>query len=60
MCKPAIIGVAGNSWTVPVFVLTTQNNELVPGDEDPIPGDGIRHHLLGNQEDHPNEFFDNV
>lgn len=40
VCKPTILGGAGHSWTVPVFVLNSHNNDLIPGDEDPILEDG--------------------
>lgn len=43
VCKPAVVGGAGHSWTVSVFVLNSENNELIPGDEDPIPADGNPH-----------------
>jgi hypothetical protein len=30
----------GHSWTVPVFVLDRNPNDVLPGDEDPIPPNG--------------------
>jgi len=51
VCKPASVGGAGHSWTVPVFVLNSQNNEQIPGDEDPILDDGNPHPFPG---DNPN------
>jgi hypothetical protein len=31
------MGDHGNSWTVPVFVLSSHQNDVIAGDEDPIP-----------------------
>jgi hypothetical protein len=33
----------GHSWTVPVFVLDSNPNDVLPGDEDPIPLNGNTH-----------------
>jgi hypothetical protein len=45
-----------------VFVLNSQNNEHVPGDEDPILGDGSPHPFPGNQPENQNQndFWGNV
>jgi hypothetical protein len=37
------MGDQGNSWTVPVFVLNSVQNDVMAGDEDPIPGNGNPH-----------------
>jgi hypothetical protein len=37
------LGDHGNSWTVPVFVLNSVQNDFMAGDEDPIPGNGNPH-----------------
>ena len=61
VCKPAVVGGAGLSWTVPVFVLNSQNNEPIPGDEDPIPEDGNQHPFLGPRpENQHNDYWENV
>jgi len=61
VCRPAVVGGAGHSWTVPVFVLNSQNNEIIPGDEDPIPDDGNPHPFLGHHpENQHHDMFDNV
>jgi hypothetical protein len=61
VCRPPIVGGNGASWTVPVFLLNSQNNEVLLGDEEPIPPDGNLHPFPGN---HANEaqqdWFDNV
>jgi hypothetical protein len=33
----------GNYWTVPIFVLNSQHNDILPGDEDQIPPNGNPH-----------------
>jgi hypothetical protein len=46
---------------VPVFVLNSQNNEPIPGDEDPIPEDGNQHPFLGPRpENQHNDYWENV
>jgi hypothetical protein len=37
------MGDQGNSWTVPVFVLNSVQNDVMARDEDPIPGNGNPH-----------------
>jgi hypothetical protein len=37
------MGDQGNSWTVPVFVLNSAQNDVMVGDEDPIPGNSNPH-----------------
>jgi hypothetical protein len=37
------MGDQGNSWIVPVFVLNSVQNDVMAGDEDPIPGNGNPH-----------------
>jgi hypothetical protein len=37
------MGDQGNSWTMPVFVLNSVQNDVMAGDEDPIPGNGNPH-----------------
>jgi hypothetical protein len=37
------LGDHGSSWTVPVFVLNNVQNDVMAGDEDPIPGNGNPH-----------------
>jgi hypothetical protein len=50
----------GHSWTVPVFVLDSNPNDVLPGDEDPIPHNGNPHPEVNQQmdEDHPWHFED--
>jgi len=60
VCKPAVVGGAGHSWTVPVFILNSQNNELIPGDEDPVPDDWNPHPFPGPQPENQNDYWDNV
>jgi hypothetical protein len=50
----------GHSWTVPVFVLDSNPNHVLPGDEDPIPHNGNPHPEINQQmdEDHPGHFED--
>jgi hypothetical protein len=44
------MGDHGHSWTVPVFVLNSAQNDVMAGDEDPVPGNGNPHpvHLQQN------------
>jgi hypothetical protein len=42
-----MVGGAGHSWMMPVFVLNSHNNEIIPTDEDPVPDDGNPHPFLG-------------
>jgi hypothetical protein len=37
------MGDQGNSWTVPIFVLNSAQNDVMAGDEDPVPGNGNPH-----------------
>lgn len=61
VCKSAAVGGAGQSWTVPVFVLNSQNNDQLPGDEDPVPEEGNPHPLPGVLPDQQNpNFLDNL
>ena len=60
VCKPANIGGAGQSWTVPVFVLNSQNNENLPADEDPVPDDGNPHPFPGVQPENQDDFWENI
>jgi hypothetical protein len=41
------MGDHGNSWTVPVFVLSSHQNDVIAGDEDPIPANGNPHPEAG-------------
>lgn len=43
------MGDHGSSWTMPVFVLNSSQNDVIAGDEDPIPANGNPHpeHPLG-------------
>ncbi|KAM0920237.1 hypothetical protein ACQ4PT_007639 [Festuca glaucescens] len=38
------------SWTVPVFIMLTDQADVLPGDESPIPHDGIPHPLPDDAE----------
>jgi hypothetical protein len=40
--------------------LNSQNNEVVPGDEDPIPDNGNPHPVPGPQPEHMNDYWENV
>jgi hypothetical protein len=42
------MGDHGNSWTVPVFVLSSHQNDVIAGDEDPIPANGNPHPEAGH------------
>jgi hypothetical protein len=57
------MGDHGNSWTVPVFVLSSHQNDVVAGDEDPIPANGNPHPETGqpqnNMDNHPFQENDN-
>jgi hypothetical protein len=50
----------GHSWTVPVFVLDSNPNDVVPGNEDPIPPNGNPHPVVNQKmdEDHQEHFED--
>jgi hypothetical protein len=50
----------GHSWIVPVFVLDSNSNDVLLGDEDPIPHNGNPHPEVNQQmdEDHPGQFED--
>lgn len=60
VCKPRLVGGAGQSWLVPVFVLNSQNNDQLPADEDPIPQDGNPHPLPEQQQNLQHDFWENV
>jgi hypothetical protein len=45
------MGDQGNSWTVPVFVLNSAQNDVMAGDEDPVPGNGNPHPAHPQQND---------
>jgi len=60
VCRPATVGGAGHSWTVAVFVLNSQNNEHIPGDEDSVPDDGNPHPFPGAQPENQNDFWENI
>jgi hypothetical protein len=54
------MGDHGNSWTVPIFVLNSNPNDVMAGDEDPIPVNGNPHpeHPQQNaDEDFGNQFL---
>jgi hypothetical protein len=57
------LGDHGNSWTVPVFILSSHQNDVVAGDEDPIPANGNPHPEAGqpqnNMDNHPFQEDDN-
>lgn len=58
------MGHLGNSWSVPVYVLSSQQNEGIPADEDPVPPDANPHPINGpffpgNQPEGPG-FFEDV
>jgi hypothetical protein len=50
----------GHFWTVPVFVLDSNPNDVLPGDKDPIPPNGKPHLVINQQmdEDHQGHFED--
>jgi hypothetical protein len=50
----------GHSWTVPVFVLDSNPNDVLPGDEDLIPPNGNPHPRINEQMDvdHQGHFED--
>jgi hypothetical protein len=50
----------GHSWTVPVFVLDSNPNDVLPGDEDLIPPNGNPHPGINQQMDvdHQGHFED--
>jgi hypothetical protein len=45
------MGDQGNSCTVPVFVLNSAQNDVMAGDEDPVPGNGNPHPVHPQQND---------
>jgi hypothetical protein len=57
----AAVGGAGQTWAVPVFVLNSQNNDQLPGDEDPVPEEGNPHPLPGVLPEQQNpDFWENL
>jgi hypothetical protein len=52
--ESGMVADGGHSWTVPVFVLDSNPNDVLPGDEDPIPPNGNPHPGINQQmdEDH--------
>lgn len=60
VCKPGLVGAAGQSWSVPVFVMNSQHNDQLPADEDLVPQDGNPHPLPGQQQNLQHDFWDNV
>lgn len=60
VCKPAVAGAGGQSWTVPVFILNSKNNDHIPEDEDPVPDDGNPHPFPGaNLNQHQLDLLEN-
>jgi hypothetical protein len=49
-----LLGGAGRSWTVPVFILNGNFPDGFPQDEDPVPADGVPHPMDGHIQ-HGNE-----
>jgi hypothetical protein len=47
LCVKGNICNNGFSWTVPVYVLDSKHNDVLLTDEDPIPPNGNRRHVLG-------------
>jgi hypothetical protein len=43
-----MLGGNGRSWSVPVFILGGNFPDAFPGDEDPVPANGIPHPVHGN------------
>lgn len=65
ICEGSAIGDNGQSWTVPVFVLNSQHNNVDEADEDHIPPNGNphpehAHFQFANQGNHGQGNFEDV
>lgn len=49
ICEGSPVGDNGSSWSIPIFVLSNQGNEVWATDEDQIPSHGNPHPLHGHQ-----------
>lgn len=60
ICEGNAVGDNGSSWSVPVFVLSSQHNDNLAGDEDLIPPNGNPHpvsgHFLNVNQNRGNQF----
>jgi hypothetical protein len=54
--KFASVGGVRETWTVPVYILTADFTDELPGDEDQMPPNGNPHPLLGNLQFNNNLF----
>jgi hypothetical protein len=52
----AMVGGVKESWTAPVYILTAEFADALPGDEDPMPPNGNPHPLPGNLQVNLNPF----
>lgn len=61
ICEGNTVGDNGSSWTAPIFVLNSQLNDVLAGDEDEIPLNGNPHpvngHFLNAQANPGNPFL---
>lgn len=67
ICEGSLVGENGSSWSVPIFVLSSQLNDVGAGDEDQIPPNGNPHlvngfflNVNGNQGNQVPGFFEDV
>jgi hypothetical protein len=54
--KFATVGGVKESWTAPIYILTAEFADALPGDEDPMPFNGNPHPLPRNLQFNPNMF----
>lgn len=67
ICEGSLVGENGSSWSIPIFILSSQLNDIGAGDEDQIPPNGNPHPVNGfflnvndNQGNQVPRFFEDV